>query len=177
MLSSNSFLTFFHAGKLIARWGESRRFSASFRSFGVGVRNFSLTASRIKAPTDFLVFFASRRSASISAGSNKISTRLERTLTSVCIRRLEFAQSFVKRFHGLARIWILQAWVAESFCDPRKLILQVRSLTSLNPSLPTWNLPQTLDVTRRGGGTAQKPIHCRHFRKVADGVIDFDPGW
>ena len=34
----------------------------------------------------------------------------------------------------------------------RKFIFQVRSLTSLSPSPPTWHLPQTLDLTRSPGG-------------------------
>jgi hypothetical protein len=38
--------------------------------------------------------------------------------------------------------------------DAPKFIFQVTSLTSLSPSLPTWHLLQTLDLTRPAGGTA-----------------------
>jgi hypothetical protein len=36
------------------------------------------------------------------------------------------------------------------------LFFQVKSLTSLSPSLPTWHLPQTLDLTCPASGTAWK---------------------
>ena len=49
---------------------------------------------------------------------------------------------------------IIQRVITKGLCDARKFIFQVRSLTSLSPSLPTWHLPQTLDLTCPAGGTA-----------------------